>query len=192
MSGQSKMVPGYIHWCFLIHREFTGSIKDTTTGSRCTIHLKKSDSDLNRLPALAAYLLLVTTENFVIEIIEVHLNDFLFLCEVELVQIGSLLYNFQWLPRRAFRCSDFNCCNFSRCRRCCLRSGLTISSSTMVRAWASKAMQEWWISGWLFCIYANNVFFAVLFRLMCALTAPHIKLKFIYLVLNTFFIFYLN
>ena len=95
MSCQGKMVPGYIHGCFLIHRELSSSIKDTTTCTSCTIYLKKSDSDLNRMPAFAAYLLRVTPENLVIKIIEVHFKDFFVLCEIEFVQVGSLLCNFQ-------------------------------------------------------------------------------------------------
>ena len=173
MSGQSKMVPGYIHGCFLIHRELSSSIKDTTTCSSCTIYLKKSDSDLNWMPALAAYLLRVTPENLVIKIIEVHFNDFFVLCEIELVQVGSLLCNFQWLPWRAFWCSDFNCCNLSRSCGCCLRSGSTMCCAVRTRVY--KTCQEGRICRRLFCINANNVFFGIFFWLMWALTTPHIK-----------------
>ena len=95
MSCQGKMVPSNIHGCLLIHRKLSSSIKDATAGSRSTIHLKEPDSNLNRLPALAAYLLRMTPENLVITLIEVYLNDLLVLREVELVQIGSLLCNFQ-------------------------------------------------------------------------------------------------
>ena len=177
MRGHSKMVPSYIQWCFWIRRELSSSIKDTTACTRRTIHLKKPDTDLNRLPALAAYLLRMTPEDLVIELIEVHFNDFLVLCEVELVQVGSLLCNFQWLPWRAFRCSNLNCCNLGRCCSCQLRSGRTMSC-VVFWSWVSKACQEWWIWRWLFCIDANNVFFAAFFRLMCALTTPHIILNF--------------
>ena len=177
MRSHSKMVPSYIHWCFWIRRELSSSIKDTTACARRTIHLEKSDTDLNRLPALAAYLLRMTPKDLIIEIIEVHLNDFSVLCEVELVQVGSLLCNFQWLPWRAFRSSNLNCCNLGRCCRCRLRSGRTMSS-VVFWSWVSKARQEWWICRRLFCIDANNVFFAVFFRLMCTLTAPHIIINF--------------
>ena len=177
MRSHSKMVPSYIHWCFWIRRELSSSIKDTTACARRTIHLKKSDTDLNRLPTLAAYLLRMTSEDLVIEIIEVHFNDFLVLCEVELVQVGSLLCNFQWLPWRAFRCSNLNCCNLGRCCSCQLRSGRTMSC-VVFWSWVSKACQERWIWRWLFCIDANNVFFAAFFRLMCTLTTPHIILNF--------------
>ena len=177
MSSQCKMVPCYIHWCFLIHREFPRSVKDTTTGTRRTIDLEKSDSDLNWLPALAAYWMGVTADDLVIKVIEVHLHDFFVLCKVELVQVGCLLCNFQWLPRWAFRSSDFNCRYLSRRCSCCLGSWRTMSS--VVWAWVSEARQERWISCRLFSIDANNIFFAYFLLLMRALTTTHIILIFI-------------
>ena len=95
MGCQGKMVSSYIHGSLCIRRELSGSVEDATTSTRSTVHLKESDSDLNRLPALAAYLLGMTPENLVIKIIEVHLNDLLVLRKVELVQVGSLLCNSQ-------------------------------------------------------------------------------------------------
>ena len=175
------MVPCYIHRCFFIHREFSSSVEDTTAGTRRTIDLKKSDSDLNWLPALAAYWRGVTSDDLVIKIIEVHFNDFLVLCKVELVQVGSLLCNFQWLPWWAFRCSNLDCCYLSRRCGCCLGSGRTMSSA--VWAWVSETRQERWISCRLFSIDANNIFFAYLLWLMWALTTTHIILIFILILI---------
>ena len=98
MGGEGKVVSGYIHGCLLIDREFTSSVKDAATSTRCAIHLKESDSDLNRLPALTVYLLWVTPAYLIIIIIEEHLDDFLILRKVELVQVRSLLRNCQRYP----------------------------------------------------------------------------------------------